>query len=61
MGVNGLYMWDRSRPAFVYGQCVTGGGGKATTATKQVGCTLLDFLKVEVCPRTLKASVSCFS
>lgn len=24
-----MYMWDRSRPAFVYGHCVGGGGGKA--------------------------------
>lgn len=55
-------MWDRSRPVFVYGQCIRGGGGKSQwkgrEEKKQVGCTLLDFVKV--CSRALKARVLSF-
>lgn len=51
-------MQDRSRPAFVYVQSVTGGGGKATKGTNRWAALFLDFLKVEICPRTLEARVS---
>lgn len=46
VGGGGLYTWGRSRPIFVYGQRVSRGGGKRQQGKKQVGCPLLDFLKV---------------
>lgn len=36
-------------------------GVKAKRGKKQVGCSLLDLLKVEVCYRMLKARVCCHS